>query len=258
MEESAPLRPSQDQVAGCCRVHFAAAFGVITAPDSAPCQRAPCFCALPDRASAALSLAGVDVEAQPFHRTAQRGVQAGQRDAGLHAVRIDQQRAVALPPRQPAFRLQARGAVVAEGEIAAGQVHRDVRRVARAAQDQAAAQHAPAVGQQVVEAQRCELRVHVDGGCNAALGVDAAAAQREGDVAGIGIAIDIDAAAPGQRAPAQLAAEFARLDVGEQPLAVAQCAVAAQRAVDRARPVRREVAGVEAGQLRLRLPLQRR
>ena len=71
--------------------------------------------------------------------------------------------------------------------------------------------NAAAIGEQVVQPQRRERGVHLDRLRDASARLDPAVAEAQRDVAAIGIAVDVQRAAPGKRARAG-AAETRRLD----------------------------------------------
>ena len=125
-------------------------------------------------------------------------------------------------PRQLALGDHVTGAIVAVAKRFADQVDVDIGCVAGAAQVHAAAQAAAAVRQQVVQLQGRERRIEFDVRRDPSLRIQPALSERQGDIARIGIAIDVQVAVAGQRAPTQHAAEILGRDVGEQSTVVAQ------------------------------------
>src|SRR5690606_3681273 len=173
--------------------------------------------------------------------------------AGLQA-----QVAVAAAPGQAALQGQAVGGPVVPAQAAAVQVGGQVRGGAGAGQVQAALQLAGGARQQVVQAQRLQLRTQVHALAEAAAGLHAAATQGQDQLALAGLALQAHLAAAGQVAAAQAPAQVLQVEQRVEAGVGAGPAAGGQASVHPAVPAGGEVARVEAVQAQVQVPGQAR
>ncbi len=146
----------------------------------------------------------VGIQPQGLHRATRLHAHAIQHHAGFDGGTLQGQLPIAAAPRQPATQADALRAIGVPTQAIAGNVGGDVGRVALAADLQLPTHHAGGAGQHVVQLQRLQLCSDVELVAQLALGIDAAIAQRQLQLAFALFAAQREFAIGRQRALTQL------------------------------------------------------